>query len=95
MFLKNNYDILTRTELDIGKFIEEIKNEFSGFKQTMEELERRIGLPVVEISALKEEHIDELMKVAYQESLKKREAKYLVIMAFTIYRQNFIHFPLV
>lgn len=40
---QNNYDILTRTELDIGKFIEEIKNEFSGFKQTMEELERRIA----------------------------------------------------
>ena len=41
----------------------------------IKELEKRIGLPVVEISALKEEHIDELMKVAYKTCQSKREAK--------------------
>lgn len=41
----------------------------------IKEFERRIGLPVVEISALKQENIDELMKIAYKESLTKREAK--------------------
>lgn len=48
--------------------------EANGDTLDIKELERRIGLPVVEISALKEEHIDELMKVAYQASLNKREA---------------------
>ena len=41
----------------------------------VKELSKRIGLPVVEISALKEENIDELMKVAYETSLQKREAR--------------------
>ncbi len=36
-------------------------------------LSEKAGVPVVCISAVKEDGIDELMKVAYQESLKKRE----------------------
>ena len=46
-----------------------------GDSLNVKELSRRIGLPVVEISALKEENIDELMKVAYETSLQKREAR--------------------
>lgn len=46
-----------------------------GDSLNIKELSRRIGLPVVEISALKEENIDELMKVAYETSLQKREAR--------------------
>ncbi len=37
-------------------------------------LEEQIGVPVVLISALKETNIDELMRVAYEESLKPRKA---------------------
>ena len=48
--------------------------EANGDTLDIKEFERRIGLPVVEISALKEEHIEELMKVAYQASLNKRKA---------------------
>ena len=36
------------------------------------ELEKRIGLPVIEISALKEENLDSLMKKAYECCLNKR-----------------------
>ena len=50
----------------------------NGDSLDVKELSKRIGIPVVEISALKEENIDVLMKVAYQESLKKREAKTLL-----------------
>ncbi len=38
------------------------------------ELEKAIGLPVIEVSALKEENLDELMKVAYNASKNKRSA---------------------
>lgn len=38
------------------------------------ELEKKIGLPVVEVSALKEENLDELMKVAYKASKTSRKA---------------------
>ena len=50
----------------------------NGDSLDVKELSKRIGIPVVEISALKQENIDVLMKVAYQESLKKREAKTLL-----------------
>lgn len=43
-----------------------------GDKINAVELEKRFGIPVVEISALKEENLDHLMKVAYQASLNKR-----------------------
>ena len=36
-------------------------------------LEKKIGVPVVAISAQKEENIDELMKAVYKESLNKRK----------------------
>ena len=49
--------------------------EANGDKLDIKEFEKRIGLPVVEISALKEDHLDELMKVAYSASLKPRAAK--------------------
>ncbi len=38
-------------------------------------LEKKIGVPVVEISALKEEHLDELMNKAYEASLISRKGK--------------------
>ena len=39
----------------------------------VEELEKRIGLPVIEISALREENLDVLMKRAYESCQKKKE----------------------
>ena len=47
--------------------------EKSGDSINAKKLEEKIGVPVVAISALKETNIDELMKVAYQASSKKRE----------------------
>ena len=38
------------------------------------ELEKRLGVPVVKVSALKEEGLDELMRVAYAECKKTRNA---------------------
>ena len=49
--------------------------EANGDSIDIKELERRIGLPIVEISALKEEHIEELMKAAYKTCLTPRKAK--------------------
>ena len=49
--------------------------ESNGDSLDIKEFEKRIGLPVVEISALKEENLDELMKIAYEASLKERKAK--------------------
>lgn len=46
----------------------------SGDKIDAKELEKKLGLPVVEISALKEKGIDELMERAYQISNAKRTA---------------------
>ena len=46
--------------------------EKSGDKIDHTELERRLGVPVVEISALKEDNIETLMDIAYNESNKKR-----------------------
>ena len=45
----------------------------SGDKLDAKKLEEKIGLPVVEISALKEEGIKELMERAYAAAQKKRE----------------------
>ncbi len=41
----------------------------------VDELSKTLGVPVVKVSALKEENLDELMKVAYEESLKERKGK--------------------
>jgi len=47
--------------------------EKNGDKIDAASLEKKIGLPVVAISALKEKGLDELMDRAYQASLEKRE----------------------
>ena len=39
----------------------------------IKKLEEKIGVPVIAISALKEDHLDELMKKAYETSLSKRK----------------------
>lgn len=44
-----------------------------GTKIDVHELEKKIGVPVIEISALKEENLDKLMEVAYEESKKDRK----------------------
>lgn len=44
-----------------------------GDKIDVEELEKKLGIPVVEISALKEENLDQLMHVAYEASKKERK----------------------
>ena len=41
----------------------------------VDELSKTLGVPVVKVSALKEDNLDELMKVAYEESLKERKGK--------------------
>lgn len=71
---------LTTQLMEVGVPIVIALNMMDVFKKQgdsldVKEFEKRIGLPVVEISALKEENIDELMKVAYQASLKPREAR--------------------
>jgi ferrous iron transport protein B len=48
--------------------------EKRGDKIDERELERRLGVPVVKVSALKEEGLDALMQVAYTESKKRRTA---------------------
>lgn len=45
----------------------------NGSDININKLSQRIGLPIVEISALKEENIDELMKVAIEESKHNRK----------------------
>ncbi len=47
----------------------------NGDKIDVKKLEKRIGLPVVEISALKETGLDELMKVAYEASKTPRKGQ--------------------
>lgn len=42
------------------------------------ELEMELGVPVVEISALKEANLDNLMKIAYSASLKKRKGTTII-----------------
>lgn len=50
----------------------------NGDQINVEELEKKLGVPVVEISALKEKNLDVLMKRGFKESLKKREGKTIV-----------------
>ncbi len=49
-----------------------------GDKINVHELEKRLGVPVVEISALRETNLDELMQVAYQASLKERKGSTVI-----------------
>lgn len=44
-----------------------------GDKINAAELEKKLGIPVVEISALKEENLDQLMHIAYEASKKERK----------------------
>ena len=44
-------------------------------KVLLDKLENELGVPVIEISALKEDNIDSLMKVAYEVSKKGRNGK--------------------
>lgn len=44
-----------------------------GTKIDVHKLEKKIGVPVIEISALKEENLDKLMEVAYEEAKKERK----------------------
>ena len=70
---RNLYLTTQLLEMDVPVVIalnmadEIVKN---GDKIDIKKLENKIGLKVVLISALKEENLDELMKVAYNESLK-------------------------
>jgi len=50
----------------------------NGDTLNVKELEKELGIPVVEISALKEDNIDRLMNVAIEASNKKREAKTVI-----------------
>lgn len=70
---------LTTQLLEIGvpivialNMIDELERQ--GIKINIEELEKRIGLPVVEISALKEMNVDSVMERAYAEVTKGRES---------------------
>lgn len=47
-------------------------------KVLLDKLENELGVPVIEISALKEDNIDSLMKVAYDESKKGRKGKTII-----------------
>lgn len=49
--------------------------EQNGGKIDAKELSKNLGIPVVCVSAQKEEHLDELMKVVYEETNKKRKGK--------------------
>ena len=71
---------LTTQLMEVGVPIVIALNMMDVFKANgdvldVKELQKRIGLPVVEISALKEENLDELMEVAYLTSLQPRKAK--------------------
>ena len=71
---------LTTQLMEVGVPIVIALNMMDVFKANgdvldVKELQKRIGLPVVEISALKEENLDDLMEVAYLTSLQPRKAK--------------------
>ena len=71
---------LTTQLMEVGVPIVIALNMMDVFKANgdvldVKELQKRIGLPVVEISALKEENLDDLMEVAYQASFQPRKAK--------------------
>lgn len=77
--LERNLYLTTQIlEIDVPMVIalnmmDEVKKR--GDKIDISKLEKKIGVPIVEISALKEENLDVLMEVAYQSSLQKREGK--------------------
>ena len=50
----------------------------NGDKIDADELSKKLGVPVVEISALKEENLDALMAEAYRASLSTREGKTVI-----------------
>ena len=50
----------------------------SGDKIDVETLQKKLGVPVVEISALKERNLDKLMVEAYKASFKKREGTTII-----------------
>lgn len=52
--------------------------EKQGDKIDVKELEKKLGVPVVSISALKEDNIDKLMQVAYKASLEKRNGHTII-----------------
>ena len=73
---RNLYLTTQLLEIDVPmvialNMIDEVKKQ--GDSIDVKELEKKLGVPVVEISALKGDNIHELMKVAYNASLTKRE----------------------
>ena len=71
---------LTTQLMEVGVPIVIALNMMDVFKANgdvldVKELQKRIGLPIVEISALKEDNLDDLMEVAYLTSLQPRKAK--------------------
>ena len=49
-----------------------------GDKINVKEMEEKLGVPVVAISALKEDNLDELMKIAYEASKTPREGRTII-----------------
>lgn len=49
-----------------------------GDKINVEELEKKLGVPVIEISALKEQNLDKLMELAYKQSNSTYEGKTII-----------------
>ena len=49
-----------------------------GTKVDVKAIEEKLGVPVVAVSALKEENLDDLMRRAYEASLKPREGKTVI-----------------
>ena len=73
---RNLYLTTQLLEIDVPivialNMIDEVKKQ--GDSINVKELEKKFGVPVVEISALKGTNIHELMKAAYNASLTKRE----------------------
>lgn len=73
---RNLYLTTQLLEIDVPivialNMIDAVKN--NGQVIDVKELEKRFNVPVVQISALKEENIDSLMQIAYRESLKERK----------------------
>lgn len=73
---RNLYLTTQLMEIDVPivvalNMMDEVKK--SGDTINADELSKKLGIPVVEISALKETNLDKLMTVAYQESKKIRK----------------------
>lgn len=72
---RNLYLTTQLMEIDVPMVIALNMMDFvrkNGERILTEELEKKIGVPVIEISALKEENLDVLMNRAYEASLQKR-----------------------